>query len=396
MGSGKTFFANWLMGLQGYAPTKGLGLGKGSFVTVPGLCAQLENYSCLLVWFDEYREHEITSEKIAVIRAAYDRQMANKWTPDGVQRVIRTTPLVSGETTTGDPATHSRYTHLQLSRQERLADHLPWLRDNRHHFVRFWQFLMENRPLFVELVMKNTDLWFTSKKTESLPERSRATYALSYAAFRAAVTIFESHTAEEVDAFGEFLVQRAGVSAADVDHEKFVNVFIQDILTAYDAGAIPNDLFRVEADKEELDELGFPWQPFKIYFEPFGVIDALQIHLRKANRNIPLRYKDMRDQLSKNKKFWIQSDDPKNPIKKRFGPVGGRASKGAWGIRVDGHPLGRQPCTREEVEAALDKRQLYSATVAGLAFKDGDPRKGPLFSIVEGVTRWEEDADKEK
>lgn len=392
MGSGKTFFSNWLMGFQGYAPTKGLGLGKGSFVTVPGLCAQLENYSSLAVWFDEYREHEITPEKIAVIRAAYDRQLANKWTPDGVQRVIRTTPLISGETTTSDPATHSRYMQLQLSRQDRLADHLTWLRDNRGDFVRFWMYIMENRPLFIEMVMKNVAGWFTSKATENMPERSRATYALAYGTFMALVGIFESHTLTEIESFKQFLISRASVSAADVDHDKFSNVFVQEMLTAYKAGAISDGLFRVEYGPWERDELGYPWRRTVLFMEPYGVIDSVLIHLRKANRSLALKYKDLRDQLSKNN-WWVRPENPKNPIKKRFGNVGSRSNDLAWGIDLEFHPLGRQPTTLEEMKGVVNETAppLESMIVGDIRLNKGeaDPRKGPLFAIVEGVAKWE-------
>jgi hypothetical protein len=302
--------------------------------------------------------------------------------------------LVSGETATGDAATHSRYTHLQLSRQDRLANHLAWLRDNRPLFVHLWAHLMENRPQFIELVMKNVEFWFTSERTANLPERSRATYALAFGSFMALVCMLESHTSDEVSKFMRFLISRAGVSAADVEHEKFSNIFLQDLLTAYDAGAIPNDLFRVEGgDKWELDELGYPWRPFELYWEPYGVIDALNIHLRKAGRVVTLRYKDLRDQLSRNKQWWIRTDDPANPVKKRFGPLGGRASKSAWGIRVDRHPLGRQVATDDQMKAVIDMRtpSLGEAIDRDILLKDGmaDPRKGPLFSIIEGVLKWE-------
>jgi len=49
--------------------------------------------------------------------------------------------------------------------------------------------------------------------------------------------------------------------------------------------------------------------------------------------------------------------------------------------------LGLQPVTEEEMQEAMDPRQILAASVGTMVFKDGDPRKGPLFSIIEAVER---------
>ena len=407
MGSGKTFFCNWLMGIQGYQPEegcKGLGLGKGSRVTPVGLCQQLENYSSMALWFDEYRQYEISDEKVSIIRDAYDRQLAGKWTPDGVQRVIRTTPIVSGETDTSDAATRSRYTHLQISASQRLGNHVNWMRDNRQYFFFFWRHLMVHRPEFVRMVMTLAADWFTSAATKEIPERSRVTYSLAYAAFRAASVLFESHTAQEMDDFKAFIIGRASSAAEDVSSDVNVNVFVQDVITAYKAGAIPDECFRVEKERvafpgDNYRQAGAgytapnqgPWDSYKLYMDPNQVISALQIYLRKGGQSVTLKYKDLRDQLSKNE-FWVKLEGGKK-LYKRFGKKGSMDTTAAWGFHVDLHPLGLQHIDDETFKAALKPgEQKVFDDEAGLIFEEGDPRKGDLFAIVGGVEKKQEDA----
>lgn len=397
MGSGKTVFTNWLMGIQGYQPVegcKGLGLGKGSRVTPVGLCQQLENYSSMALWFDEYRQYEISDEKVSIIRDSYDRQLAGKWTPDGVQRVIRTTPVVSGETATSDAATRSRYTHLQISASQRIGNHINWMRDNRQYFFFFWRHLLVRRPEFVKLVMTLAAEWFTNKETMEIPERSRVTYALSYAAFTAATILFESHSKQEADAFKKFIIERASSAADDVTSDQNVIVFVQDMITTFKAGAIPAEHFRVE----KVGSGPYPkayragalvyeapnqlyWENYVLWIDPHSVIDSVQIHLRKAGRDVTLKYKDLRDQLSK-LDFWMK------PENRRFGKKGQMTTLSAWGFSVDLHALGLQRISDEVFESSLVEESPSLAEI-GPVFKDGDPRKGELFSIIEGVLKYE-------
>ena len=123
MGSGKSTFCSWLAALQGLALPMGMGLISKN-VTAVGIACQLENYSNILLWLDEFRQHQIAADKEPMLRDCYGRQLAGKWTPDGKQRQIRTMTMVSGESTTSDAATRSRYPHVLISEQKRLANHL--------------------------------------------------------------------------------------------------------------------------------------------------------------------------------------------------------------------------------------------------------------------------------
>ena len=392
MGSGKTSFTNWLMGIPGYEPTKGLTLSKGSRVTPVGLCQQLENHSCLPVWFDEYRQYEIADEKVSIIRDAYDRQLAGKWTPDGVQRVIRTTPIVSGETDTSDAATRSRYTHVQISAARRRANHLKWMRNNRPYFYLFWRHLMVNRPEFVKIAMRQVENWMDDADTQSIPDRSRQTYSLTYAAFTAASILFNSHSSAEMTAFRKFIIDRVRLAADDVSNDVNINIFIRDLITAFIAGEIPPDLFRTE--KVTLQHPpGKPnqglWDSYILYFDPKSVIAALQLYLRKRGQQMTLNYNDLRDQLSKTE-AWDNTDH----LRQRFGKPGERRHGNAWGIIVDRHPLGLQNISDEKYQASLSTKPLDLGAI-GPVFQNADPRKGDLFSIIAGVERFEAQENQE-
>jgi hypothetical protein len=393
MGGGKTTFVSWLMSILGFTVESGLGLISKS-VTAVGIMCQLENYSNLPVWLDEFRSAMITSDKEskeAILRDMYNRQLAAKWTPDGFQRTIRTAALVSGESTSGDAATRSRYPHILISEQRRLANHYEWMQRHQEWFFMFWRTIMERRAEFVEAVLAQIDFWMASGELEQVSSRDRITHAVAYAAFAAATVIFESHSAMEVSEFRKFVADHAHRAAADVATDVNVNVFMQELIVAYQAGAISNKCFRVE--KMQLEHPPGspnqgPWDSYRLFIEPHLAISELQIYLRKGNQSVTLRRKDLRDQLSKCD-FWIWATNSKDGLKKRFGQKGSMASLTAWGFIVDKHPHGTICVPDEELSKAMVPDNEKPLGVIGPVFRDGDPRKGPLFAIVEGVLRFE-------
>ena len=84
-----------------------------------------------------------------------------------------------------------------------------------------------------------------------MPAREKVTHSVCYAAFVAAARMLGSHSAEEITAYRHFLAVHASRAADDVASDVNVNVFIQDLIVAYNAGAIPNSCFRVEGTQME-------------------------------------------------------------------------------------------------------------------------------------------------
>ena len=386
-GSGKTTYTAWLMSFCGFNLIAGLGLISSS-VTAVGIACQLENYSNLPLWLDEYRENMIDKSKTPFLRDPYNRALANKWTEDGIQRLIRTMPIVSGESTSSDGATRSRYPHVQVSEQKRTRNHFDWMQAHHEYFFLIFRELLRRRKEFVELTLQQVDRWLAHKDLAGVEQRVRMSHAVCYAAFAAASMMLQSHTAGEVSDGREFLVKHALRAAADVRTEKNINVFIQDLLVAYNCGAISSEVFRVE--KERVAHApGRPnqlvWDKWRLYVEPEAAIAELNIFMRSQGKTVTLRLKDLRDQLSQDP-YWIRGKG--TGLKRRFGKKGSKTMKAAWGFDLDLHPLGYQMVSDEEWEAAKIPADQVTADDAGVIFEDGDPRKGPMYGIVEGVEKY--------
>jgi hypothetical protein len=396
MGSGKSTFVGWLMSLAGFRVPSGMGLISKN-VSAVGIACQLENYSNLPLWLDEFRQNQIPPEKEPLLRDSYNRQLAGKWTPDGIQRVIRTMPIVSGESTSSDAAMRSRYPQVLISEQRRLANHFEWMQAHHEFFFLIWRELLVRRREFVAYTLKQVDFWLGHPDLARVQDRVRVSHSVCYAAFTAAAAMLASHGGQELIEYRKFLVEHAMATAVDVQTDVNVNVFIQDLIVAYSAGEISSDCFRVEGTKIACPpgkpNQG-PWTSYKLFIEPHGAISQLQIYLRKQGLSVTLRYKDLRDQLSKNQ-FFIAGPSQIG-LKKRFGRPGSMVSKTAWGFYVDLHPLGLQDISDEELEAAKKPVAELRIGDVGMVFRDGDPRQGPLFAIIEGVLKYEKEHEEEK
>ena len=395
MGSGKTTYVAWLMSVCGFQLKSGMGLISKN-VTAVGIACQLENYSNVPLWLDEFRQHQIAADKEPMLRDSYGRLLAGKWTPDGIQRAIRTMTVISGESTSSDAATRSRYPHVLLSESKRIGNHHGWMHSHQEFFALFFRELLIRRREFVALVLKQIDMWMAHPDLQAVSSRDRITHAVSYAAMAAASVLFESHDSGEITAFRRFMANHASSAAADVQSDVNVNVFIQDLVTAYEQDAIPEECFlvkttRVNHPPGSPNQTAGGWNSYELYIEPHGAIAALQMWLRKGNAETTLRYKDYRDQLSKNS-FWIPNRSATSTgLRMRMSRAGeAKSVKVVWGIYVDKHPLGLQSVSDEEFEASMAPAESVPLGTIGPVFLEGDPRKGPLFAIIEGILRWEQ------
>ncbi len=384
MESGKTKFTEWLLALVGFSVSAGKSATKSTTV---GIVQESQNYSGLPLWLDEFRNLEVRTETVGVLRDAYNRQNPLKWSADGVQRKIRTAFVVSGESTSSDAATRSRYPHVQISAVKRLRNHLDWFTQQRKNFFVFWRVLMERRAEFVALHTKYLKEWLAHPLTAGVNEREKMVHGIDWAAWQAMNDLLGAFTAEEAGKFDEFLLEHMRHAGKDVTADTNINVFWTHLMSAFNEGDIAPDLFRVESELADYPA-GVMWGRKKLFFEPEGVISALAAFLRKRGETLPLRRNDLRDQLSK-ERYWLPGQH-----KKRFlsGQSGGIT---AWGVDLDKHPLGRQEVDEAAWQAALDDRQKALPggfpTHIGPEFKDGDPRCGPLFAIVEKVEQRQDE-----
>jgi len=372
MESGKTLVTEWLMACWGFRMSSGIGIIKATPV---GLLQEAQNYSNLPIWLDEFRQAEVGTEKISILRDAYNRQPPAKWSVTGIQRRMKTMYVVSGESTSLDAAVRSRYTHIQVAAQRRLANHLAWFTAQKKNFFVFGRLLMERRGEFVKQVHFFIGQWLKNPLTATLNEREKMGHGIHWASWMAMCALLQSHSAEETAAFKAAMIEHALRAAGDVTSETNINVFWTDLITAYKAGEVDEECFRLESDYRPADPDGprvglggetLRWNCYRLYIDPEPMLAQLQIYLTKQRASVTLKRKDLRDQLSKNDYFIP------GVLRKRFG----RSTSGgttAWGIVVDKHPLGFQAgVSAEEFRAYLNDRE------------SGDPRQGPLYAIIHG------------
>lgn len=381
MESGKTVFTEWLMHLAGFNVSAGISALKSTAV---GILQESQNYSNLVLWIDEFRQGQVGEDKVGIFRDAYNRQPPVKWNPAGIQRKIKTAFLISGESTSSDAATRSRYPHVQISASRRIKNHLTWCTKQKGNFFVFWRLLMERRTEFVRSVFQYLEEFVARPGTVS--EREKMVHGIDWAGMRAMADLLGVKLAL---AFDDFVLDHMEHAAVDVTADTNINVFWTDLISAFNADAVPTDCFRIErADEATEYPSGRRWTSYVLFCEPNGMISALAAHLRKQGQSVSLRRNDLRDQLSKNP-YWIPTIHGR-AHKKRFGS-GSAGGIQAWGFRLDDHPLGRQDVTEEEFKASLNGApKSLNAEVTPFTFKDGDPRKGPLFAIVHELERLEE------
>lgn len=216
-----------------------------------------------------------------------------------------------------------------------------------------------------------------------MDQREKMVHGIGYASWLAACFLFESHPAEETREFKAFTVGHTKLTAADVVSETNINVFLQDLLTAFNADAVPTTCFRLES--ESLDCLkDWPnqgrWTSYKLYINPEQTVSAINIYLRKEGRTLSLRVKDLQAQLSKTE-YWIPDVGTK-----RIGAKGAMANVRAWGLELDKLPaaLGRQEVSDEVYTHWLRHRDQDG--------EDTDPRRGPFYAIVGKLQEKEREA----
>lgn len=376
-GSGKTTLARVLMALHGLRRQSGLDLNSKQ-VTAIGLAQALEQYSNLMVWADEFRQWSITDDKLTLIRSGYDRTTAAKWSPDGVQRQVNTNFLVSGETTSNDAATASRYAHVQVSATEwqgmpdEIRERVDWFNRHRDEMCFIFRHALLHRGAYVSRVLSLMGEWELRPELQSVDARVREVYGTAWAGWMAFNELVKGFHETTKGHFTDWLSKHVQGAAADVTSDMAINMFWQDLVTAFKAKAIPNSCFRINHTTLEHppgctnkndhgNYVQGRWNSYSLFIDPEQTLSNLKIYLRKSNEAPLLRRSDLQKQLSK-QSYWLPGKN-----QKRFG----KSSIKGWGIEVDAHPLGYQQITDDEA---------ISDALAG-----EDPRKGPLFEIIAAI-----------
>ena len=383
---GKTTLVSWLMEMWGFSNmSSGIGMGKSS--TAVGIQIVLEQFSNLPIWLDEFRANELDDAKRSTVHSAFNREPSTKHATDGRMRKVRTSLIVSGESTAADPATRSRYAHVQVSANRRKGDFFAAVQQFRKFLFHLGREVLTRRPEFVERMNARLEEWDGQAELKNEDARSRIVHGAGYAGFCAMSDLLGGAFAEsKIEEFRKFLLLHSKTSVEQGREQVNVQKFLQDTLTAVRLGVFGHTVAEIKrffgVVGEERDwppdatrEQGF-WTSYRVYLEPNGIIAKMKEHLGKQREEMVLSRSDLRDQMAS--KPWWHEINSKKP-KWRF--EGGKLT--AWVIDLDQCPeLGYRPVSDE----ALAEARRAENGMALAHDKFIDPRKGEFYALVERLT----------
>jgi hypothetical protein len=319
MSGGKTTIARWLMKIWGFKDIGGVAIDDRT--THVGMARFLAQYSCLPVWFDEYRQHSIDPQKEAVIRGSFDRNSGAKGLADHSNRTrsakIFTTPVITGESGTSDAATRSRFGFVQVSSHRRKGDstkRYARVQEECRHYYHIGRALMENRDQFAEDMMQELQDWMAADLTKSKisNERVRFVYGTAYAGFNAAAALFKFWERTNITAndFVTFLIGHAEKALRDVTDETFLNQFWQDIIHGIQRGKISRAYFSLSYVKVNTSDNSLttvnanePGAIHVCYISAGAAYDSYSKDRAEVRRDTNLSVADLRRQLEKEPYF---------------------------------------------------------------------------------------------
>ncbi len=130
VGQGKTSIARWLMQFWGFDIKGGMILKDSTKV---GLAIALQQYGNLPVWLEEF-QIDSPDWMIEKIKNIYGRETGGKKTFGDQRREILASAIVTGIARTTDAQVLSRYAHVAVASQNRLAPHFDWFEEHSSIF----------------------------------------------------------------------------------------------------------------------------------------------------------------------------------------------------------------------------------------------------------------------
>lgn len=326
MSSGKTTIGRWLMRPWGFKELGGIKLGEKSSTAV-GINRGLTQYSSLPFLFDEYRRHSIDAEKEEVLRGAFDSSGGLKGVADGTNRtrnpIARTTPMVMGESSSGDSATRSRYAQIHVTSQKRIGDgrarYMRVQKDCKFYFL-LGRWLMENRPAFAEAAMDELGHWMQSDtvRGQIQNDRVRHVYGTAYAVLVTMSDLLGGvMTHEQKVAYHSFLIKHGEQGLQDVIEETFLAKFWQEIITMRSRGKVSSDFFQLRyVRRQENNALSIvtPGSPNSIYvcYIAFNeVFSAYQQDAKTRGEEPKLGVGDLQRELER-EQYFLSKPEGKN------------------------------------------------------------------------------------
>jgi hypothetical protein len=388
MSGGKTTIARWLMRIWGFKHLDGVTIDDRT--TPVGMNRFLAQYSCLPVWFDEYRANHNDPQKEAVLRGAFDRNSGAKGLADHSNRTrsakIHTSPIVTGEGSSSDAATRSRYGHINVSERRRIGDggaRYERVQTECRFYYLIGHFLMSNRPKFVTNMLELCDNWMSDPKIRAriVNERVRFVYGVAWSAFITLSRMFSGMGADErtgmEPAFKEELLRHGEQALQDVFSETFLTRFWSDVLSGLHRSKIKSKFFDIrwitrleDGSLKEVTE-GDENAEKVCYISPKSVFDEYAQDLRARGESPSLDLGDLRREMAK-EPYWVLAPN-RDPRVHRARMNGSRQT--CWVITLCQNKDGKHVFPfGEDLEQLLDpnqKEEDINKINAELAAKSG-------------------------
>lgn len=407
--SGKTYTARWLMGLHGATGIpSGLSFKTSTAVGMQIALGQLGN---IPLWADEFRESELRDDSVVgVVHGGFNREVASKWAADGRIRTIRTSLLITGESSCVNAATMSRFITVIAAKEKRQGtlaeqrERLAWLQHHQRFFFIIGRMILRNRAKFVASVKQHLQNWQESSELVMVDPRARFTFGVSYASFMALNELIPVYDAKRCIEFRLGLIQKTIAAATEQASRTDVVRFFQILISALQTNVFgrtaseirryfkwvlnpkSNPPLSAQQLQDGAEHPYLTWKSGILYFVP-GVIDMLRQSLHRQGITFPLDQADLLAQL-KAKGYFVpypsrhghQQKFEKGAIKNQY----------CWAIDLDKFSeLGLQLVSDEVWLASLHADGDTSRPRIP-ASDWSDPRRGPLFAIVDALEEKEQ------
>jgi hypothetical protein len=407
-GGGKTVTAQWLLALFGFEHLEsGLSFKSSSAV---GVHIGLGQYANIPLWGDEFKESELyNSHVLGVIHGGFNREVASKWSPDGHTRSIRTNLLITGESTSANTATMSRFVNVVAAREKRSGSseeqlrRLNWLQVHQKYFFTIGRTILRQPARFVASFKKHLAEWEHSPDLAQVESRARFTYGVSYAGFMALNELITVYEPKRCQVFRQRLLSKTIESYEELAARVDAIAFFRMVLTAYHAGYfgraaadrkrffkfICKDICSQKiSDRQLRDAADHPHRALKsgyLYLQPEPVIDGVRRYLYAQGQRLNLDQHDLYAQL-KFKEFFVKSRHRQGHHQK-FGKD--KTNTYCWAIDLNLFPeLGVLYVPDNLWEASFYPEGDNSRNMLP-AEEWVDPRKGELFTVVDGLEHTE-------
>ena len=407
---GKSSAVRWLMRIMGYQGKTGVPWTGSTQAATRGA---LQQYGDIPLWMDEFQAR-CDTWVIDVAKAAYDRGGTIKKTFGELPREIRTGLMISGVATSTDAQLRSRYIHVQVAAANRIHFDNDRYQDldkwSLTQLYKLGRYLLTRREDFARLTIEQMGFWMKDPKLVNCDDRSRIVHGAAHSAFVALASMLGSCPEPDGPAslthFKQFVRKHIEAAQGDMRDQLYVTHFFDHLLGAWRAGMFMprgslTDLkhyFHLvpkpdrDADKAVTDYqrrraaengMGYAaWQGYYLDLNCEAVVEVVMAYRRtKLGITENLSRKDLQEQMT-GRPWFVKNKRGRWSVK-----FEGGGQEPAWKIDLDQHEMGRLAVTDEDFEESLHPAGRKDVLIERLDWTD--PRKGPLYAIVEQLKRKE-------